>query len=197
MTGKWLSCIVSLEGCDSAGKTTHAKRLLKHLEDSGFRATYIKSPDTESILYKEIYETLESGWALKHPMLFQGMQFLNKLHFQYRRLPKLCRQMDVIIMDRWDLSMQAYGLATGVPSSIIRIMSKMLVKPDQVFLLSGNKSFREVPRDIYEKNDELQKTVASFYNSNTWRNQYKEVTDVRVEDDPDDTFKAILRDFKF
>ena len=105
--------------------------------------------------------------------------------------------MDVIIMDRWDVSMQAYGLATGVPSSIIRIMSKMLVKPDQVFLLPGNKNFREEPRDIYEKNDYLQKTVSEFYNSRVWRNQYKEVTDIYVEENPDDTFKSILREFRF
>jgi len=191
-------CIcVALEGNDSAGKTTHAKRLLKYLEEAGFRACYIKSPDLESVFYKDIYRTLESGWAMEHPMLFQGMQFINKLHFQYGRLPALRQEMDVIIMDRWDLSMQAYGLATGVPASVIRIMSKMLVKPDQVFLLSGNKTPRETPRDIYEKNDSLQKTVAAFYNSRTWRNQYTEVTDIHVEDDPDDTFKAIIREFRF
>ncbi len=192
-----ICCLVSLEGCDSAGKTTHAKRLLKYLEDSGFRACYIKSPDMESVFYADIYRTLESGWALEHPMLFQVMQFINKMHFQYGRLAKLKREMDVIIMDRWDLSMQAYGLATGVPSSVIRIMSKMLVKPDQVFLLSGNPTLREVPRDIYEKDDSLQKTVAAFYNSRTWRNQYTEVTDIYVADNPDDTFREILREFRF
>lgn len=197
MIGKWMCCIVSLEGCDSAGKTTHAKRLLEHLEGAGFRAVYIKSPDIESVFYKKIYETLESGWALRHPILFQAMQFLNKIHFQYSRLPKLQQEMDVIIMDRWDVSMQAYGLATGVPACVIRTMSKMLVKPDQVFLLTGNKSIREAPRDIYEKSDFLQKTVSTFYNSREWRNQYKEVTEIHVADNPDDTFKQILREFRF
>lgn len=190
-------CIVSLEGPDSQGKSTHAKRLLEYLENAGFRACYIKSPDVESVFFKKIYATLESGWAMKHPILFQGMQFLNKLHFQYCRLPKLCLEMDVIIMDRWDVSMQAYGLATGVPPYIIRNMSKMLVKPDQVFLLSGNPTLRETPRDIYEKDDLLQKTVSAFYNSSVWRSQYKEVTDIDVADNPDDTFKEILREFRF
>ena len=192
-----ICCIISLEGPDSQGKSTHAKKLLAHLENAGFRACYVKSPDMDSIFYKKIYSTLESGWAIKHPILFQGMQFLNKLSFQRYRLPKLKQQMDVIIMDRWDVSMQAYGLATGVPSSVIQTMSKMLVKPDQVFLLSGNPTIRESPRDIYEKNDDLQKTVSAFYNSKVWRSQYKEVTDIHVADNPDDTFKEILREFKF
>ena len=194
---KKICCVVSLEGPDSQGKSTHAKRLLNHLLEAGFRACYIKSPDVESVFYKDIYRTLESGWALEHPMLFQGMQFVNKMHFQHGRLPKLRKEMDVIIMDRWDLSMQAYGLATGVPASVIRVMSRMLVKPDQVYLLSGNKTPRETPRDIYEKDDSLQKAVSAFYNSQTWRNQYAEVTDINVANNPDDTFKAIIREFRF
>jgi thymidylate kinase len=190
-------CIVSLEGPDSQGKSTHAKKLLNYLESVGFRAVYIKSPDHDSFFFNRIYGTLESGWATKHPILFQMMQFANKMHFQHSKLPQLRNQVDVIIMDRWDVSMQAYGLATGVPPVIIRVMSKMLVKPSQVFLLSGNKSIREAPRDVYESDNSLQKAVSTFYNSGVWRNQYQEVTDIQVADDPDDTFKLILEKFRF
>lgn len=189
--------MISFESPDGQGKTTHTKRLLSHLEKLGFRAIYIKSPDSKSIFFKKIYSTLESGWAVKNPLLFQAMQFLNKLHFQHFFLPKLRREMDVIIMDRWDVSMQAYGFATGVPLSIIRTMSKMLVKPDQVFLMSGNPTSRKVPRDMYESNSALQKAVSEFYNSHEWRSDYNEITEIKVSENPDDTFKNILEEFIF
>jgi dTMP kinase len=192
-----ICAFVSLEGNDGAGKTTHAKRLQKHLEDSGFRAVYVKSPDRESVCFERIYSMLESGWASANPVSFQLVQFANKLHFQHFRLPKLMEEMDVIIMDRWDLSMQAYGLATGVPPRVIRIMSRMLVKPDHVFLFSGNKSLRSSPRDTYEKDDSLQKAVSEFYNSKDWRTRYNRVVDIIVEDNPDDTFRSILDNFQF
>lgn len=189
--------IISFESQDGQGKTTHTRKLVDYLENAGFRVVYIKSPDRDSVFFNQIYSTLESGWAIRHPILFQTIQFLNKLHFQHTKLARLRKEMDVIIMDRWDVSMQAYGLATGVPRSIIRFMSRMLLKPDQIFLLSGNKKVREQPRDIYEKDVELQKSVTSFYHSKEWRSQYKEVTEISVKDEPEETFQLILSELSF
>jgi thymidylate kinase len=193
---KLMTSLVSLESCDGQGKTTHAKRLVEHLNNAGFDAVYVKSPDIDSLFYERIYDMLKSGAAIKYPISFQLLQFVNKLHFQLRKLPKLKRTMDVIVLDRWDVSMQAYGKATGVPFCLIRMMSAMLTKPDQVFLLRGNRTIRESPRDSYENDDSLQTAVSEYYNSKTWRSNYAEVTEIVVAENRDDTFKAILKSLK-
>ena len=96
--------------------------------------------------------------------MFQLAQFVNKLSFQLFELPRLVRDNDYVILDRWSLSALAYGPPTGANERFTRYLNSFLMKPDIVIVLTGEPFDRgEGANDTYDSDDELQHKVRQAY----------------------------------
>lgn len=155
--------IICFSGSDSVGKSTQCKLLKSFLEANGNSVALVKSPYKDGLTYDIIYKMLESGLALKHPNLFQCVQYLNKVLFQVY-FKKRYEHLDYVIIDRWKLSMVVYGDASGANKNLTRTFYKTLFTPDFTVLLVGD-AFKRSSRqeDSYEKDKRLQDNVKREY----------------------------------
>jgi thymidylate kinase len=156
------SRILSIEGPDGLGKSTQASAIIEILRNNGKRATIVKLPRYDYLTGKIILKMLKSGSALTWPNVFQVVQWLDKVIFQLFFLPKLLKENDYLIFDRWHISMWAYGLAGGASERLTNIFVNSLVKPNQTFIFCG-KSKRDIKQDSYESNVKYQKRVGMHY----------------------------------
>lgn len=174
--------LIAFEGPDRVGKATQSKLMLETLTSLGYRAVRVEVP-VQNFLHKYIYKMLKNGVAKNHPYFFQFIQVMNRVVFQLFALPKLERENDYVIFDRWSPSTWVYGLATGVNRTYVEAMLYPIRKPDYTIVLNGRAQVQEM-RDDYEKDNSLQSRVrdlyvdyADLYSEKTalvWANQTRE-----------------------
>jgi len=155
--------LIVLEGPDKVGKSTHTKLLLEALHEEKWCAISIKVPipgRTSDL----IYWMLRNYAATTFPNLFQFVQFLNKLLFQLFKLPRLMKQYNFVVLDRWKLSSIVYGDATSVHKGFNRWLNGLLSKPDLTIVMC-ERSFKRSSTvdDSYEKDSDLQSRVREGY----------------------------------
>lgn len=153
---------IAICGNDGLGKSTQANLIVQKLQKLNKRVTIVKLPRYDYFTGKIILKMLKSGSALTWPNVFQVIQWLDKIIFQLFFLPKLLKENDYIIFDRWHVSMWAYGLAGGASEKLTNIFVNSLIKPDQTFIFCG-KSKRDIKQDSYESNVKYQKRVGMHY----------------------------------
>ncbi len=154
--------IVSLEGIDGCGKSTQAASIKEALERSGRKVAVAKLPAYEMFTGRLIRRMLNNGLAVKLPNMFQMIQWLDKLIFQFFVLPKLTRDNDFVLLDRWHASMWAYGLAGGANEWLTNFVVNSIREPHAVLVFTG-KCKRIGAEDSYEADRSLQKRVALHY----------------------------------
>jgi thymidylate kinase len=155
--------IVVFEGPDKVGKETQSKLLAKALLDAGLRVTRVEPTKEFAIGKKLIYSMLDSGAAKRHPNAFQLVQFMNRMYFQYVKLPELMIRNDVVLCDRWALSGFIYGHCEGINSRLNGWMYERAHKPDLTLVFSGTSYRRSTGDDSYEKDTDLQARVKKMY----------------------------------
>lgn len=153
--------LIAFEGADRVGKATQSKMMVETLKGLGFRAVRVEIPE-KNFLHKHIYVMLKNGFARKHPYIFQMVQALNKLTFQLFSLPRLERDNDYVILDRWFPSAWVYGLADGLNKFYVEALLKLGRRADYTVILQGRPQVDEM-RDDYEKDSDLQSRVRKLY----------------------------------
>jgi dTMP kinase len=151
-----------LEGVDRLGKSTQTKLLVQHLKDKGFKVAFVKAPWNDRVTYRVIYWMLRNGLARKFPNVFQAIHFINKLVFQWFVLPKLLEENDYIVLDRWNLSMWAYGIPDGANEWMTEKFLDYIEEPDFTIILDGNPHIVG-DGDSYEADVAYQKVVRARY----------------------------------
>lgn len=159
---KGKAILVSFEGPDGVGKSTQVRRVREALERSGKKVTVAKLPAYEKFTGRLIRRMLNDGRALSRPNLFQTVQWIDKLIFQFFVLPKLTKSNDFVLLDRWHASMWAYGLAGGANETLTNFYVNSIREPHAVLILCG-KCKRSESEDSYEADRSLQKNVALHY----------------------------------
>jgi thymidylate kinase len=156
--------LVVFEGPDKVGKETQSKLTCSVLQERGIKAVRVE-PTKESHPRgrKLIYSMLESGAAKQRPNTFQFVQFLNRMYFQYVKLPKLLRENELVILDRWALSGFVYGQAERISPGLNQWMYNRARKADLVLVLSGTSYKRAGADDSYERDTSLQIKVKVAY----------------------------------
>jgi thymidylate kinase len=153
--------IIVYEGPDRVGKATQSKMMVEFLAAMGYKATRIEVP-VKNFLHSRIYGMLKSGFASRHPYIFQAVQVANRRVFQLLELQKIMKDHDYIIFDRWSPSTWVYGLATGLPRWYVDFLLLGIKRPDYVVILNGTPHVTEM-RDVYEKDKDLQSRVRDLY----------------------------------
>lgn len=156
--------LIVIEGPDKVGKETQSKLLEKYLTMCGNRVRRVEVPVHDGITYHLIYWMLRNGFAIRHPNIFQFVQFLNKWFFQTVALPWLKMRNDYIIFDRWAVSAVVYGDATGVNMGFNRWLYRRLKKANVTVILMGPAfDANNENDDTYEKSSSLQSLVRVGY----------------------------------
>lgn len=154
--------VISIEGGDSSGKATQSALLANVLREQGKRVSVVEVPVRDRFTHGLIYWTLSNGLAKNFPRAFQLLHFVNKAAWQITDLPKLMRENDVIILDRWNASARIYGAATGVSTdSFVGGLYYSLMRPDFTFCLQSRPATEM--RDDYERDASLQARVEKGY----------------------------------
>lgn len=154
--------LISFEGIDGIGKTTQISLLAEALKFEGKRVNVVKLPRYEYFWGNIIFRMLKSGSAVQYPNVFQIFQWLDKLLFQVFYLPRLLRENDYLLLDRWHVSMWAYGIPGGASKLLTTMCINTLKSPDLTLIFCGN-SKREQKNDSYEIDSFYQKSVALNY----------------------------------
>jgi len=185
--------IIAFEGCDMTGKTTQAKILHRSLTEAGVSALAIKTPFNDHVTHKIIYHMLFSGAAVRHPLLFQLLQLLNKLICQTRLL---FAKEDIIIFDRWHLSSVVYGAASGLSISLIKTLGSVLREPDISVVLtrSSDERLSRSAQDSYEADVTLQDRVKRLYTQFCDNKSVIAVSADRTIADVSDNIRSVLND---
>lgn len=155
--------LIVIEGPDRVGKETQSKMLEGWLKSRGYKTARVEVPYNDGFTYRLIYGMLKNGMAKSRPDLFQTIQVLNRIIYQTFVLPWLENDYDFIIFDRWHLSAEVYGEASGVDSTLLTLLCKFISKVDLSFVLVG-KAHSAEGRDVYEKDTEFQTEVRRLYN---------------------------------
>ncbi len=153
---------IVFEGCDRLGKSTQVSAIIEKLRSMGFKVAYIKSPFDDKFTQRLIYWSLKNGLAQKFQNLFQVVHFVNKLICEWFILPKLRRENDFIISDRWTTSMYVFGTADGANERFTKLLVGMLEKPEFSIVLDGEPHISS-PGDSYENDTSLQKRARALY----------------------------------
>lgn len=156
--------LVVFEGPDNVGKETQSKLLANALQAQGVNAIRVEpTKESHPSGRKLIYSMLDSGAAKRRPNTFQFVQFLNRMYFQYVKLPKLLKKHDLVILDRWALSGFVYGEAECISPGLNQWMYNRARKADLVMVLSGTSYKRAGNDDSYERDTSLQIKVKVAY----------------------------------
>lgn len=154
-----LKRFVVIEAADRMGKSAQAELLTKRFLDEGFSAVCVEPIRNNKL----IRCMLKTGAALRWPNVFQSIQFWNRLWFEVFTLEYLIETHDIVICDRWALSMLVYGTCTGCWSWLVKMTSQGLRKSDVTIVLTGAPYGVNRELDSYEKNTALQIDVAATY----------------------------------
>lgn len=187
--------LICVEGPDMHCKATQSKMLTERLTSRGFQSIRIEVPVNDHVTYPLIYWMLKNGSAKRFPYLFQLVQFMNKFVFQWTTLLWVMMTHDYVVLDRWSLSSIVYGEATGVNQMFVRLLSKLLYKPDLTLVMHG-KSYHRDGQDSYEADSDLQKTVKQIYYEHVLDNlsDHALVNNTRTrEEQHDDVMKHLVR----
>lgn len=162
MSGKF----IVIYGVNNIGKTTHAKRLFRHLRQLGKKAVYIKYP-----VYKVkpsgemLNKILRSGKPQK--MSEEELQMLyvfNRYQFQ-PTLQKWLSERKIVVAEDYTGTGIAWGLTKGAKLNRLELMNKFLVQPDLEVLLCGRRkiSARE-KKHLHEESNYLLNKCAKVLN---------------------------------
>jgi thymidylate kinase len=154
--------LIVIDGPDRVGKETQSKMLTEHLRARGYKVALIEVPYHDGLTYNVIYWMLRNGLAKQWKNTFQAVHFLNKWVFQTFALKRLEWDYDFVIMDRWQLSSEVYGEATGIDQHANDFLGQFLTRVDVTFVLLGPAWAKE-GRDVYEKDKKLQDEVRRLY----------------------------------
>lgn len=214
--------IIALEGIDASGKATQKKRLAEALAKQFDKIEVYDFPHYEStsgevigrVLRGEtlivpasrcVYEdggpvpvdVMKAEWCRDKAIIIQGMLVVDRLEV----LPLLDKyavdKHKLLILDRYNDSGKAYGLADGLDATWLdTIMVSLPVASLTVLLdISVEESMRRRPtrRDYYEKNLEKLKSVRSHYRDLVIKNYQNHVI-IDGEQSEEEVTKAILEE---
>lgn len=185
--------IIAISGPDRIGKATQSKMLTEILNISGYKAVRVEVP-VKNFLHKHIYDMLRSGSAKTYPRFFQCVQTANRIVFQLFELPKLLRENDYVILDRWSASSWVYGLATGLSNRFVTTLLSLVKKPDYTIILNGPARVKET-RDVYEADLDLQRRVRVYYDLYALENECS-ATLINATQSKQDVFEQIVNILK-
>lgn len=142
---------ICIEGLDGSGKTTHAHRLVRHLQEKGFDAVYTTEP-SRGELGKFIRGTILEA-KKRVPIVVEAFLFaVDRVeHFEKEVKPAL-KEGKIVVSDRCVYSSLAYQGAAGLDLEWIKKINRFALPPDLALYI-------DVPPEVVVKRIRRKKSV--------------------------------------
>ena len=142
---------ICIEGLDGSGKTTHAHRLVRNLQEKGFDAVYTTEP-SRGELGKFIRGTILEG-KKRVPRVVEAFLFaVDRVeHFEKEVKPAL-KEGKIVVSDRCVYSSLAYQGAAGLDLEWIEKINRFALPPDLAIYI-------DVPPEVVVKRIRRKKSV--------------------------------------
>ena len=142
---------ICIEGLDGSGKTTHAYRIVRNLQEKGFDAVYTTEP-SRGALGKFIRGTILEG-KKRVPRVVEAFLFaVDRVeHFEKEVKPAL-KEGKIVVSDRCVYSSLAYQGAAGLDLEWIEKINRFALPPDLAIYI-------DVPPEVVVKRIRRKKSV--------------------------------------
>jgi dTMP kinase len=159
--------LISIEGIDGCGKSTHTKLLARWLRARGYKVVVTDEPTNGSI--GRIIKRILRG-ELKVPVAAEALLFAaDRLHHLNKLILPAMRAGKIVITERYTYSSLAYQSARGLNLQWIANINEKALRPDMAVLidvpaeiaLRRIKGAREL--DTFERDLKLQRKVRTNY----------------------------------
>lgn len=152
---------ITLYGINNIGKSTHAKRLVKRLQQEGHDAVYLKYP---------IYDLAPTGPELNDILRSGGGQQVSEedlqtLFMQNRKdfegeLREMLATGKVVVAEDYTQTGISWGTAKGLDEQWVETLNEDLLKEDFSLLLVGERAMKAKERGhLHESDDDLVERV--------------------------------------
>lgn len=159
--------LVSIEGIDGCGKSTHAKLLARWLRERGYKVVVTDEPTNGPI--GRIIKRILRG-ELRVPVAAEALLFAaDRLHHMNKLIVPAMRAGKIVITERYTYSSLAYQSARGLNLQWIAKINDKALKPDLEILIDvpAEVGFRRIrgarELDTFEKDLKLQRRVRRNY----------------------------------
>jgi dTMP kinase len=156
---------ICIEGIDTSGKTTHARRLVENLQGKGFDASYTTEPTTGEI--GNFIRTRILRGQERVPSTIEALLFaVDRVEHVENTIKPLLQEGKIVISDRYVYSSLAYQGAAGLDLKWIEEINKFAIQPDlAVYLdISAEVVFERLKREkSVMENLETQRKVREIY----------------------------------
>lgn len=148
---------ITLYGINNIGKTTHAKRLVAHLNETGHTAVYVKYP---------VYDIAPTGPFLNDILRSGTTQniaeeelqlwfVLNRAQFE-PQIKKWLSEGVIVVAEDYIATGIAWGTAKGADQTWLTEMNKFLIQEDFVIFLDGKRTVQAIEKyHLHETNHVL------------------------------------------
>ena len=121
---------ICIEGLDGSGKTTHAHRIVRHLQKNGFDALYTTEPSTGD-LGKFIRSSAVLEGKKRVPRVMEALLFaLDRFEHLEKDVKPALAEGKIVISDRCVYSSLAYQGAAGLDLMWIEEINRMALPAD-------------------------------------------------------------------
>ncbi len=142
---------VCIEGLDGSGKTTHAHRLVRNLQERGFDAVYTTEPGRGE-LGKFIRASVLQGKD-RVPRVVEAVLFaVDRVEHMEKDVKPALREGKVVVSDRCVYSSLAYQGAAGLDLEWIEEINRFALPPDLALYI-------DVPPEVVVKRIRRKKSV--------------------------------------
>lgn len=120
---------ICIEGIDASGKTTHARRLVRSLQQRGFDAIYTTEPSQDEIgqfIRKHVLQRRRRVPDVVEALLFAA----DRVDHVETRIKPALQQGRIVVSDRYVFSSLAYQGATGLDLDWIEEINRWALPPD-------------------------------------------------------------------
>src|SRR5690554_1733780 len=101
--------LVNIDGADGVGKTTLVEGLMKYYTNQDKKITFLHFPRYETEIGKIIKKVLLKQNDTMHPAAFQMLCSADRVNWSAFDYPKLKKEYDIILVDRYSSSGIVYG----------------------------------------------------------------------------------------
>jgi dTMP kinase len=151
VTVKKKGFFICIEGLDGSGKTTHAHRIVRNLQEQGFDAIYTTEPSTGD-LGTFIRSTVLQG-KKRVPRVVEALLFaLDRVEHLEKDVKPALEEGKIVISDRCVYSSLAYQGAAGLDIEWIEEINRMALPADLAIYI-------DVPPEVVVKRIRRKKSV--------------------------------------
>lgn len=142
---------IIIEGLDGSGKTTHAHRLVRNLQEKGFDAVYTTEPsrgEFGTFIRTSVLQGKERVPSVVEAFLFA----VDRIDHLEKEVEPALKEGKIVVSDRYVYSSLAYQGAAGLDLRWIEEINRLALSPDLA-------AYIDVPPEVVVKRIKREKSV--------------------------------------